>query len=102
MREKVLETDEILKGSKSTTDAEEKGSISEEPMHQKLKLLVTELPTLVDSLTQDCRKYERSLRHERFKKEMMKGLCKSRGVLYAFILSLNMYCLTDSSYNSSL
>ncbi|XP_075479207.1 uncharacterized protein LOC142520115 [Primulina tabacum] len=42
MKEKVLETDEILKASKSTTDAGEKGSICEEPKHQKLKLLVAE------------------------------------------------------------
>ncbi|XP_073035063.1 factor of DNA methylation 1-like [Primulina eburnea] len=42
MGEKVLETNEILKGSKSTADAGEKGSICEEPKHQKLKLLVAE------------------------------------------------------------
>ncbi|XP_073295724.1 factor of DNA methylation 5-like isoform X2 [Primulina huaijiensis] len=78
MKEKVLETDEILKGSNSTTDAGEKGSICEEPKHKKLNLLVAELPTLVDSLTQDCRNYERSLRHERIKMGTMEMIWNSR------------------------
>ncbi|XP_073015890.1 factor of DNA methylation 1-like [Primulina eburnea] len=71
-RQKEQEGDGTLKGirakrSRYTTNAWAKTSISKEPetlllaKHQKLKHLAAELPTLVDSLTQDYHEYEKSL-----------------------------------------